>query len=1143
MLEKLKVLKKYDIAQSTEDLFFKRGEHYFNDQALLAFSWKNEGQVLVCLVQGTFDYTVHLRLNNRKQIVGECSCPVGHREEAPCKHEVCALLTIVDLFKNPQASARNQKLYQQLVGKTFEKAAQEKENTHVPTEPKDFSIHLFKNEYLDRFNFAQEFPVSMQIFYKGARADSQKVAISKYLSCFQDYLPFNAFFEAFKLWGEIYHFFLHQGNEQFRITSKTLFSCNPEVTFDLVDNKNVSIQTGVQDDAYSSERLILVGPSLLFNPKNGQFGLFADQCPVQKTCWQYPYELLHFSRQENKNSPDFIEFSSKQNVIMPVERFNARTLKFSLPDQNSFKNYIFKIDGVAVQPTLHSPAGAVAIRKDAAPEEVTIQLQFDSDIVSPLESGFVMELVTDLIQVLPSKKKEIRFFVYNAIVCIVESSTQDDHASIIREIFEKCKAVTGRLNRIQKTKVTHAIKAIEQACLYGIVQALSVQQNRFQISTVSFKQALSLVIACVKAGITSFEKNQSYCKMILPEEEVFKNLFALKSELEKQTISLSYEGKIVQKVKLDFNLTLEKNNDIDWFQIKPEILCQGILLSPEEWQKILDQMGVSHRNGVIQLIDDESLLLLKKIFSYVDPHDNQSKRQTREVFTIPRLQIFDLFEMRQMGAKLTLPKRDEELVTRLLTITSLPQYEQSKYFNGVLRDYQKVGYDWLGFLYEHRFGACLADDMGLGKTIQTIAFLSGIEAKNFTSPFTLTKPHLVVVPPSLLFNWQHEFSLFYPSCKLYLYHGATREFNFQDADVVLTTYDMVRSDTEQFEKQQFHVIVFDEAQAIKNIYTKRTGAVRKLNGLFKICLTGTPLENHIGEYYSIMDLALPGLFPDYKKFAQSIKNDNDYFLLKRSKPFVLRRTKHEILKDLPAKIESDVYLEMQPSQKSLYARTVAQVKNLVIDAYESKTTSQAGIIALTALLRLRQICITGELINKDISEPSPKIMFLIDKIKELKAEGHAALVFSQFTSALDVVEKYFKQDEIEYLRLDGSTPVAQRSKIIKNFQVDQVGTVMLLSLKAGGVGLNLTRASYVFHLDPWWNPAVENQASDRAHRIGQRQQVIVTRLVMHDSIEEKMMLLKQRKAKIFEAIMSVSSVDAETFVPSITKEDFEFLLG
>jgi SNF2 family DNA or RNA helicase len=200
--------------------------------------------------------------------------------------------------------------------------------------------------------------------------------------------------------------------------------------------------------------------------------------------------------------------------------------------------------------------------------------------------------------------------------------------------------------------------------------------------------------------------------------------------------------------------------------------------------------------------------------------------------------------------------------------------------------------------------------------------------------------------------------------KLHVHHGASRAFNFKDAQVVLTTYDMIRTDAKEFAESKFHVIIFDEAQAIKNIYAKRTNAARQLNGVFKICLTGTPLENHIGEYYSIMDLALPGLFPPYKEFQSEAKNDSGQFLLKRSKPFILRRTKADILKDLPPKIESDLYLEMEPSQKSLYARTVAQIKNLVLDAYESKSASQAGIIALTALLRLRQICITGELVKQ-----------------------------------------------------------------------------------------------------------------------------------------------------------------------------------
>ena len=361
--------------------------------------------------------------------------------------------------------------------------------------------------------------------------------------------------------------------------------------------------------------------------------------------------------------------------------------------------------------------------------------------------------------------------------------------------------------------------------------------------------------------------------------------------------------------------------------------------------------------------------------------------------------------------------------------------------------------------------------------------------------------------------------------------------------MILTSYGLIRRDIARLREIPFHVIVFDEAQTVKNIFAGATGAVRQLKGFFKVVLTGTPVENHIGEYYSILDLVLPGLLGDYREFQGKAKKDLSSFLpvvAEKTKPFVLRRTKERILKELPPKVEHDVYLELTEKQKTFYNRTVEEVRSTIDAAYKQKTASQAKIIALTAIMRLRQICLSPGLLLPDIKEISPKIEFLRDKLGELQDESHSALVFSQFTSFLDIVEKELRSGGFRIFRLDGSTPVVKRKDIVEGFQGCTDPAVFLLSLKAGGQGLNLTRATYVFHLDPWWNPAVENQASDRSHRIGQKNKVIVTRLLMRHTVEEKMMALKQRKLSLYRALMDTPEKSAGK---AITREDFNFLLG
>ena len=402
--------------------------------------------------------------------------------------------------------------------------------------------------------------------------------------------------------------------------------------------------------------------------------------------------------------------------------------------------------------------------------------------------------------------------------------------------------------------------------------------------------------------------------------------------------------------------------------------------------------------------------------------------------------------------------------------------------------------------------------------------------------------HLVVMPPSLLFNWKDELTRFYPGLKVYFYTGKEREIPL-DQDVILTTYGYMRRDIEKLKAVSFHVIIFDEAQAIKNILADTTCAARQLNGIFKLTITGTPLENHLGEYYSLIDLSLPGLLGEYDQFKSQINLEDVptlETLIRRTRPFVLRRTKAAVLKELPEKTETDVYLTLTERQKTLYQQTVNQIRSDIEKAYQEKTSSQARIIALTAILKLRQLCISPRLLTREAREDSPKIDFLLGRLKELLDENHSALVFSQFTSFLDIVEESFIAKGIPFLRLDGNTATGKRKTLVQDFQEGERPTVFLLSLKAGGQGLNLTRASYVFHLDPWWNPAVENQASDRAHRIGQTQKVSITRILMRHTIEEKMMVLKQKKLALYEAVMGDPTEAGKGI--AISRSDFDFLL-
>ncbi len=578
------------------------------------------------------------------------------------------------------------------------------------------------------------------------------------------------------------------------------------------------------------------------------------------------------------------------------------------------------------------------------------------------------------------------------------------------------------------------------------------------------------------------------------------------------------------------------NHAANRFELTPKVYYHDKRLSTHEWQTIASNGGVWLHEHEIVVADTHVHKALLLLMQRMNEHKSRKK--------IPRLRVFDLIELRTHGVQLIISEHDEELLQNLSHFTQVPKIVVPKKLHATLRDYQKEGYHWLAFLYQQQVGACLADDMGLGKTVQALALLGAIH-EGIVFPIqsgvdTGIKPHLIVVPASLVFNWFNEIKRFYPDFKVQEYRTTQNEIDFSSADIFITTYDIVRRDSKRLRKVAFNIIIFDEAQALKNSSAMRTKAASLLRADFRLCITGTPLENHVGEYHSIIDIAIPGLLSQYNNM-----NDNNREvareIIHKTRPFILRRTKEIIMNELPEKIESDVYFYMTKEQRAIYTKVAQGVRTEIENAYKTAPKNYASIIALTALLRLRQICISPDLIDPEKKRmSSPKIDYLMEQLPNLIADKHAVLIFSQFTACLDIIERELQERGIKCARIDGSVDVGKRQEIIDLFQKKKKVDVLLMSLKTGGVGLNLTRASYVFHVDPWWNTAVENQASDRAYRLGQKNTVVIIRLLMYHSIEEKMLILKKRKAKLFKAIVEGAGHKEGN---SISHNDFDFLLG
>ena len=627
----------------------------------------------------------------------------------------------------------------------------------------------------------------------------------------------------------------------------------------------------------------------------------------------------------------------------------------------------------------------------------------------------------------------------------------------------------------------------------------------------------------------------------ISEDILFKTLQRVTLLCNSLKVSVFYNRMPLSTTSIEIRIDTSSTNELDWFELKPSIYCGDKKVNQNNWSELMSGKLLIENSRGFQMPQIKnhhafkafSELIRKSSVNYKTKGKNSNFRMAS---TISRLQIFDLIEMRKIGLKINLPDPLEKIIHNLKHLEDIPQYSVSKKLKYPLRDYQITGYRWIRFLLENRFGACLADDMGLGKTIQAIAFLSTFHENN---PSAIT---LILVPPSLLFNWRNEFDKFCPSLRIGEYQSGEDLVDVTKfCQVLLTTYDLVRRNQLDFQKIFFDTLILDETQNLKNLQTARTKAIMKLRRGFTLCLTGTPLENHLSEYYSIMNLAVPGVFGTIKEFLKSTKQEPSR-ILNRAQPFILRRTKERILTELPSKEENNVYLEMNESQKSFYTQTISQVRSEVEVAYQKRPKQQAGIIALTALMRLRQVCISPQLLGYDEQELAPKLDYVIRKVIELHQERHSALLFSQFTQTLDLVEQQCQKNGVGYLRLDGKTSKVNRKRRVESFQSSSCPEVFLISLKAGGVGLNLTKASYVFHMDPWWNPAVENQASDRAHRLGQESKVFIQRLIMKDTIEEKMMALKKRKQELFDQVLE-NTQNSNPTKPVLTPKDFDFLIS
>ena len=622
-------------------------------------------------------------------------------------------------------------------------------------------------------------------------------------------------------------------------------------------------------------------------------------------------------------------------------------------------------------------------------------------------------------------------------------------------------------------------------------------------------------------------------RVILSQSEAFDWLNRHQSLLKKHDFIIEQNSTDEKKYFLgpsEISISIEEK--IDWFDIKAIIKFGNYEISFLEIRNLITkgQNEVQLPNGQIGIIPASWAQQYKDLFMFSEPIKGESRLQKYHVALVQNLKD-------ENNAQVTMSRR----LKKLMDFTKIDDQKLPSGFKGELRPYQKAGFNWMLFLNEFNFGACLADDMGLGKTIQTLALLQHEHETNKRST------SLLIMPTSLVYNWHMEAKRFTPYLKILLYTGSDRIKNakhFMNYDLIITSYGISRIDTASvLSKCYFNYIVLDESQAIKNPNSRISIEVKKLNARRKLILTGTPIENSTLDLWSQLSFVNPGLLGNKKFFTSEyqipIEKHQDVGKTSRLnnliKPFILRRDKSQVAKDLPEKTISVKYCTLTEKQKDYYESEKSLFRNEILSSIENEGLNKSHIILLQGLTRLRQIANHPIMVDENYDGDSGKLEEIIYMLHNALGKSHNILVFSQFVKHLKIISDHLEEEKIPFAYLDGS--VKDRKGEVEKFQNNSGINIFLISLKAGGLGLNLTKADYVFLLDPWWNPAAEAQAIDRAHRIGQKNKVFTYKFISKDTLEEKILQLQESKKKLAADLIAIE----ESFVKSLSKSDIKKL--
>ncbi len=593
----------------------------------------------------------------------------------------------------------------------------------------------------------------------------------------------------------------------------------------------------------------------------------------------------------------------------------------------------------------------------------------------------------------------------------------------------------------------------------------------------------------------------------------------------------------VQVRSKPIQMSARVSSGMDWLNVKISWESEGVSVDRAELEKCL----ITGQKYVRLSDNSYASLDAAKVQNLID-REVEILAAAGKTGKLPLSQAGRVQELLQQADSSQLSSQTKELFEKLANISEIGKAKKPRALKATLRPYQEQGLSWLRFIHDIGSGGVLADDMGLGKTIQTLALLLGLKQDKEEVRA------LIVAPTSVVTNWIREIERFAPTLTTALWHGAGRKEQadeLESANVIVTSYALLRRDIDLLKKLKLTYAILDEAQNIKNPISATAQAAKDLRADHRLALTGTPIENRLSEIWSIFEFVSPGLLGPLPKFEEKFARPIDQGDSKQAArlratihPFILRRTKNEVAKDLPPKIESDKFIDLAPEQKGIYLQVLREVRAQIMGEVERVGVAKSQLHILAGLTKLRQAACDPRLLGmpREFShEDSGKLMALRELVDECQSSGHKVLIFSQFVSMLKLMREALDEDKVRYEYLDGST--IDRQERIERFQTDPTIPVFLISLKAGGSGLNLTAADTVIHFDPWWNPAVEDQASDRAHRIGQNRVVTIYRLVAAGTIEEKILELKAKKKDLVASVLSEDAGGAK----KLTRDDLDDL--